>query len=107
MPATVEVASEYRYRAPVTSHLSHAIAISQSGESLDTLMALRHAQEQGLSTIGLLNVDHSTIAREADFVLPTRAGPEIGGFNQGIYRAACRDVVSCDCRKGKRHHLGR
>ncbi len=78
VPVSVEVASEYRYRAPVSSHLSHAIAISQSGESLDTLMALRYAAEQGLGTIGLVNVDHSTIAREADAILPTRAGPEIG-----------------------------
>ena len=78
VPVTVEVASEYRYRTPASSHLSHAIAISQSGESLDTLMALRYASEQGLSTIGLVNVDHSTIAREADAILVTRAGPEIG-----------------------------
>ena len=78
VPVTVEVASEYRYRTPASSHLSHAIAISQSGESLDTLMALRYASEQGLSTIGLINVDHSTIAREADAILVTRAGPEIG-----------------------------
>ena len=78
VPVSVEVASEYRYRTPASSHLSHAIAISQSGESLDTLMALRYASEQGLSTIGLVNVDHSTIAREADAILVTRAGPEIG-----------------------------
>ena len=78
VPVSVEVASEYRYRQPASSHLSHAVAISQSGESLDTLMALRYASEQGLKTIGLVNVDHSTIAREADAILPTRAGPEIG-----------------------------
>ena len=78
VPVCVEVASEYRYRQPASSHLSHAIAISQSGESLDTLMALRYASEQGLKTVGLINVDHSTIAREAALVLPTRAGPEIG-----------------------------
>ena len=78
VPVCVEVASEYRYRQPASSHLSHAIAISQSGESLDTLMALRYASEQGLKTVGLVNVDHSTIAREADLILPTRAGPEIG-----------------------------
>ena len=47
VPVNVEVASEYRYRQPASSHLSHAIAISQSGESLDTLMAMRYAQEQG------------------------------------------------------------
>ncbi len=78
VPVNVEVASEYRYRQPASSHLSHAVAISQSGESLDTLMALRYASEQGLKTIGLVNVEHSTIAREADAILPTRAGPEIG-----------------------------
>lgn len=78
VPVSVEVASEYRYRQPASSHLSHAIAISQSGESLDTLMALRYASEQGLKTVGLVNVEHSTIAREADLILPTRAGPEIG-----------------------------
>jgi glucosamine--fructose-6-phosphate aminotransferase (isomerizing) len=62
----------------VTSSFSTAIAISQSGESLDTLMAMRHAAENDLTTIGLVNVPGSTIAREADIVMPTRAGPEIG-----------------------------
>ena len=98
---TVEVASEYRYRAPVTSHLSHAIAISQSGESLDTLMALRHAQEQGLSTIGLVNVDHSTIAREADFVLPTRAGPEIGVASTKAFTAQLAVMLSLAIALGR------
>jgi glucosamine--fructose-6-phosphate aminotransferase (isomerizing) len=78
VPVTCEIASEYRYRKPVTSSFSTAIAISQSGESLDTLMAMRHASENDLATIGLINVAGSTIAREADIVMPTRAGPEIG-----------------------------
>ena len=78
VPVSCEVASEYRYRRPVTGAYSAAIAISQSGESLDTLMAMRHAGEAGLRTIGLVNVPGSTIAREADLVMPTRAGPEIG-----------------------------
>ncbi|MDA7599372.1 glutamine--fructose-6-phosphate transaminase (isomerizing) [Alphaproteobacteria bacterium] len=78
VPVTCEIASEYRYRKPVTSAYTTAIAITQSGESLDTLMAMRHAAECGLDTIGLVNVPGSTIAREADNVLPTRAGPEIG-----------------------------
>ena len=78
VPVVCEVASEYRYRHPVTSAYSTALAISQSGESLDTLMAMRHAASCGLHTIGLVNVPGSTIARESDFVLPTRAGPEIG-----------------------------
>ncbi|MEL0206454.1 MAG: glutamine--fructose-6-phosphate transaminase (isomerizing) [Alphaproteobacteria bacterium] len=78
VPVSCEIASEYRYRKPVTSSFSTAIAISQSGESLDTLMAMRHAAENDLTTIGLVNVPGSTIAREADLVMPTRAGPEIG-----------------------------
>ena len=57
---------------------SAALAISQSGESLDTLMAMRHASELGLKSVGIVNVPESTIAREAELVLPTRAGPEIG-----------------------------
>ena len=78
VPVSCEVASEYRYRHPVALEGATAIAISQSGESLDTLMAMRHASEQGLETIGIVNVPQSTIAREADAVMPTRAGPEIG-----------------------------
>ena len=78
VPVVCEVASEFRYRHPVTDAYSTAIAISQSGESLDTLMAMRHAATNGLHAIGLVNVPESTIARESNFVLPTRAGPEIG-----------------------------
>jgi glucosamine--fructose-6-phosphate aminotransferase (isomerizing) len=78
VPVACEVASEYHYRQPATSPYNTAIAVSQSGESLDTLMAMRHAAKCNLSTIGLVNVPSSTIAREASAVLPTRAGPEIG-----------------------------
>ncbi|MEK9745155.1 MAG: glutamine--fructose-6-phosphate transaminase (isomerizing) [Candidatus Puniceispirillum sp.] len=78
VPVACEVASEYHYRQPATGPFSTALAISQSGESLDTLMAMRHAAACGMTTIGLVNVPDSTIAREADAVLPTRAGPEIG-----------------------------
>ena len=78
IPVSCEIASEYRYRHPVAVAGGTAIAISQSGESLDTLMAMRHAAEQGMETLGIVNVPQSTIAREADSVMPTRAGPEIG-----------------------------
>ena len=78
----------------IRDSLTHAIAISQSGESLDTLMALRHAQSQGLSAIGLVNVDHSTIAREADLVLPTRAGPEIGVASTKAFTAQLTVMLS-------------
>ncbi len=78
VPVACEVASEYHYRQPATSPYNTAIAVSQSGESLDTLMAMRHAAKCNMTTIGLVNVPSSTIAREADTILPTRAGPEIG-----------------------------
>ncbi len=78
IPVSVETASEYRYRAPAHLAGGAVIAISQSGESLDTLMALRHARDNGMKTIAIVNVPESSIAREADVILPTRAGPEIG-----------------------------
>ena len=78
LPVVTEIASEFRYRHPSLRHLDHAMGISQSGESLDTLMALRHAKENNVTTIGLVNVPDSTIARETDLQLMTRAGPEIG-----------------------------
>ena len=94
VPVVCEVASEYRYRHPVTSAYSTALAISQSGESLDTLMAMRHAASSGLHTIGLVNVPGSTIAREADFVLPTRAGPEIGVASTKAFTAQLTVLLS-------------
>lgn len=94
VPVVCEVASEYRYRYPVTRAFSTAIAISQSGESLDTLMAMRHAAENGLHTIGLVNVPGSTIARESDFVLPTRAGPEIGVASTKAFTAQLTVLLS-------------
>ena len=78
IPVSVETASEYRYRAPAHLAGGAVIAISQSGESLDTLMALRHAREKGMKVIAIVNVPESSIAREVDVILPTRAGPEIG-----------------------------
>ena len=78
IPVSCELASEFHYRKPVTSGMNTALAISQSGESLDTLKAINFAGEQNLSTIALVNVVDSTIARETDFILNTKAGPEIG-----------------------------
>lgn len=77
IPVEVELAHEFRYRDPVVSVKTLVVAISQSGETMDTIMAVRHAQQQGASVIALVNVQGSTIAREADAVLYTRAGPEI------------------------------
>jgi len=73
-----DVASELRYRDPVYPQGGAALFISQSGETADTLAALRDAKTQGQTTIAIVNVPESSIAREADIVLPTFAGPEIG-----------------------------
>ncbi|NQW12371.1 MAG: glutamine--fructose-6-phosphate transaminase (isomerizing) [Alphaproteobacteria bacterium] len=78
VPCEVELASEFRDRDAVLPKDGVAIAVSQSGESLDTLMALRHAKALGQKVLALVNVPESTIAREADGVLLTRAGPEFG-----------------------------
>ncbi len=75
---SVELASEYRYRSPSNSGLSSMIVISQSGESIDTLMAMREAKKLKLKTTAIVNVEGSTIDREADYTLYTRVGPEIG-----------------------------
>jgi len=79
IPCMVEVASEYRYRSPVVPERTLFVAISQSGETADTLAALRHANESGyLATLAICNVPESSIVREASLVLMTRAGLEIG-----------------------------
>jgi len=74
----VDIASEFRYRSPVLSPNSMFIAISQSGETADTLAALRYCKEAGIKTAALVNVMTSTMAREADMAMPLNAGPEIG-----------------------------
>lgn len=78
VPVEVDVASEFRYREAPLRKGDLAIFISQSGETADTLAALRYAKAQGVHTIAVVNVPTSTIARESEIVLPTLAGPEIG-----------------------------
>ncbi|MDP3854879.1 glutamine--fructose-6-phosphate transaminase (isomerizing) [Phenylobacterium sp.] len=78
LPVDVEIASEFRYRNPALSAQSLAIAISQSGETADTLAALRHCKAHGMKSAALVNAVQSTIAREADVVWPIHCGPEIG-----------------------------
>ena len=77
LPVEVDIASEFRYRDTVLPEGGAVLLISQSGESLDTLMALRHARDQGQHVLGLVNVPESTIEREADSVMRTHAGIEI------------------------------
>jgi glucosamine--fructose-6-phosphate aminotransferase (isomerizing) len=78
IPVELDIASEFRYREAPLRKGDLAIFISQSGETADTLAALRYAKAQGLHTLSVINVPTSTIARESETVLPTLAGPEIG-----------------------------
>jgi glutamine---fructose-6-phosphate transaminase (isomerizing) len=78
IPVEVDIASEFRYRTPAMIPGGAAIFISQSGETFDTLAALRYCREAGQKIIAIVNQPESTIAREADVILPTLAGPEIG-----------------------------
>lgn len=77
IPCEVELASEFRYRDPVVNSKTLVVAISQSGETMDTIMAVRHAREQGANVLAIVNTPGSTISRESDAVLLTHAGREI------------------------------
>ena len=77
LPVEIEISSEFRYRDPVLDRDTLVIAVSQSGETIDTIEALRHANEQSAKVMSVVNVVGSSIARESDAVLYTRAGPEI------------------------------
>ncbi len=78
IPCEVELASEFRYRDPIVGPTTLVVAISQSGETADTLMAIRHAREQRARVVAVCNTNGSTIPRESDGVIYTHAGPEIG-----------------------------
>ena len=78
IPCEVELASEFRYRDPIVGPSTLVVSISQSGETADTLMAIRHAREQKAKVLAICNTNGSTIPRESDAVIYTHAGPEIG-----------------------------
>ncbi|MEV4971442.1 glutamine--fructose-6-phosphate transaminase (isomerizing) [Streptomyces scopuliridis] len=92
MPCEVELASEFRYRDPILDRRTLVIAISQSGETMDTLMALRHAREQGAKVLAICNTNGSTIPRESDAVLYTHAGPEVAVAST---KAFLTQLVAC------------
>ena len=85
VPVTVDVASEFRYRNPILSDKDLVIVVSQSGETADTLEALRLSKNVGADTLAIVNVKGSSIAREADMVLYTHAGPEISVASTKAY----------------------
>ncbi|MGW3916504.1 glutamine--fructose-6-phosphate transaminase (isomerizing) [Streptomyces sp. NPDC005070] len=92
IPCEVELASEFRYRDPILDRQTLVIAISQSGETMDTLMALRHAREQGARVLAICNTNGSTIPRESDAVLYTHAGPEVAVAST---KAFLTQLVAC------------
>ncbi|WP_306324595.1 glutamine--fructose-6-phosphate transaminase (isomerizing) [Streptomyces venezuelae] len=92
IPCEVELASEFRYRDPILGQRTLVIAISQSGETMDTLMALRHAREQGAKVLAVCNTNGSTIPRESDAVLYTHAGPEVAVAST---KAFLTQLVAC------------
>ena len=87
LPVEVELASEFRYREPVLGPGTLCIVVSQSGETIDTLEALREARRRGATTLAILNAKGSTISREADNILYIHAGPEIGVASTKAYLA--------------------
>jgi glucosamine--fructose-6-phosphate aminotransferase (isomerizing) len=92
VPCEVELASEFRYRDPVVDRQTLVVAISQSGETMDTLMALRYAREQGARVLAISNTNGSTIPRESDAVLYTHAGPEVAVAST---KAHLTQLVAC------------
>ncbi len=89
IPVNVEVASEFRYRNPILKENDLVILLSQSGETADTVAALRHAKAKGISTLAIVNVIGSSVAREADSVIYTMAGPEIAVASTKAYSVQC------------------
>ncbi|MFJ4498657.1 glutamine--fructose-6-phosphate transaminase (isomerizing) [Streptomyces sp. NPDC088864] len=92
IPCETELASEFRYRDPILDPHTLVVAISQSGETMDTLMALRHAREQGAKVLAICNTNGSTIPRESDAVLYTHAGPEVAVAST---KAFLTQLVAC------------
>jgi glucosamine--fructose-6-phosphate aminotransferase (isomerizing) len=105
VPCEVELSSEFRYRDPIVDRSTLVVTISQSGETMDTLMAIRHARQQRARVLSICNTNGSTIPRESDAVIYTHAGPEIGvastkgfltqlvaGYLLGLYLAQVRGM---------------
>lgn len=98
LPVTVHIASEFRYDTPLINEKTLTLVISQSGETIDTLAALRLAKECGSRTLAIVNVKGSTIARESDYVLYTHAGPEIAVASTKAYMVQLTVLYLLTCR---------
>ena len=106
LPVEIDVASEFRYREPPLSRNGLAIFVSQSGETADTLASLRYCKAQGQHTAAVVNVTTSTIAREAEVIMPTLAGPEIGVASTKAFTCQLSVLASLAVAAGRaRGHL--
>ncbi|HEV8598313.1 MAG TPA: glutamine--fructose-6-phosphate transaminase (isomerizing) [Gemmatimonadales bacterium] len=105
IPCDVEYASEFRYRNPVVDESTLVIAVSQSGETADTLAAVREAKRRGAHAIGLVNVVGSSIAREVQGGLYLRAGPEIGVASTKAFNSQVAALAMVALRLGRLRHL--
>ncbi|MCM1272722.1 MAG: glutamine--fructose-6-phosphate transaminase (isomerizing) [Clostridium sp.] len=100
IPVQVEIASEFRYKNPIIDEDTLTIVLSQSGETIDTLEALKLAKKNGSKVISIVNVKGSTIARESDYVLYTHAGPEIAVASTKAYTVQVAAMYLLTCRMG-------
>jgi len=105
IPVDVEYASEFRYRNPVLEEGTLALAISQSGETADTMAALHEAKQRGVSTMGIVNTVGSSIARSTDFGLYLHAGPEIGVASTKAFTSQLVALAMFTLYMGRRRHL--
>lgn len=100
IPVCVEIASEFRYKNPIIDENTLTIVLSQSGETIDTLEALKLARAHGSKVLSIVNVKGSTIARESDYVLYTHAGPEIAVASTKAYTVQVAAMYLIACRMG-------
>src|SRR5262249_26530607 len=101
LPVDIDIASEFRYREQPLTPTGLSIVVSQSGETADTLASLRYAKGAGQRVAAVVNVPTSTMAREADFVLPTLAGPEIGVASTKAFTAQLAVLASLAVAAGR------
>lgn len=105
IPCNVEVASEFRYRKPVIHNDTLVVTLSQSGETADTLAALRNIKDKTLSSLAICNVPESSLVRESKLVLMTRAGPEIGVASTKAFTTQLIGLMLLTLVLGRRHGL--
>lgn len=107
IPTQAEIASEFRYKNPIITEDTLVIAISQSGETLDTIAAVREVQRKGAKVIGICNVRNSTLAREVDSVLFLRAGPEISVCSTKAFTSQITVLSLFALLMGRLHHISK